>query len=360
MPTRAAIVQWFAQPLAGNPMWLWAAAALVGALTLLALLLARRILSSRLRARAATSGGRFVTVGAEVVSRTHIVFLFAVAVLAGSAALALGERAVVLRSVLVVVTLLQAGAWGAAFVTGATKSWRERHAQDPSSSSAAVAISFLARLVIWAVVLLVALDNLGVHVTSLIAGLGIGGVAVALAVQNILGDLFASVSIMLDKPFEIGDFVVVGDLMGTVEHIGLKTTRVRSLSGEQIVFSNGDLLASRIRNFKRMNERRIVFTLGVVYQTPPDKLAAIPAMVRAIVQAQPDVRFDRAHFARFGDFALVFEVVYFMTKPDYTLYMDAQHAINLAILRAFAEERIEFAYPTQSLFVQQAAPARTP
>jgi len=192
---------------------------------------------------------------------------------------------------------------------------------------------------------------MGVDITALIAGLGIGGIAVALALQNVLGDLFASLSIVLDKPFVIGDFIIVDDLLGTVEHIGLKTTRVRSLFGEQLVFSNSDLLNSRIRNYKRMHERRIVFSLGVTYQTPYEKLAAIPDIIREIIELQEQVRFDRAHFKEYGDFALEFEIVYYMLVPDYNAYMDTQQAINLALYERFEKEGISFAYPTQTLYV---------
>jgi small-conductance mechanosensitive channel len=207
----------------------------------------------------------------------------------------------------------------------------------------------VARFAIWTMMVLLTLANLGVDVTAMVAGLGIGGVAIALAAQNILGDLFASASIVLDKPFVLGDFIAVGEDMGTVEHIGLKTTRVRSLSGEQLVFANSDLLKSRIRNFKRMNERRAVFTVGVAYSTPADKVAAIPAILREAVQSQPSARCDRAHFTRYSDLALVFEVVYYVSSADYNLYMDIQQAINLTILRRFAEEQIGFAYQTRTV-----------
>ena len=210
-------------------------------------------------------------------------------------------------------------------------------------------------------ILLLILENVGVDVTALIAGLGVGGIAVALAAQNILGDLFSSMSIVLDKPFVLGDFIIVGDMMGTVEKIGLKTTRVRSLSGEQLIFSNSDLLGSRIRNFKRMQERRIVFSIGVAYDTPAEKLTAIPGMLRAAVEAQEPVRFDRAHFAKFGDSALIYEVVYFVLKPDYNLSMDIQQAINLRLFREFADRQIEFAFPTQTLHLfHESTPGQSP
>jgi small-conductance mechanosensitive channel len=208
--------------------------------------------------------------------------------------------------------------------------------------------------VLYVLVLLMVLDNLGVDVTALVASLGIGGVAVALAVQNILTDLFACLSISIDKPFVLGDFIIVGDLLGTVEHIGLKTTRVRSLSGEQLIFSNNDLLGSRVRNFKRMYERRVVFTFGVVYQTRHEQLRRIPDMVRAIIEARENTRFDRAHFKAYGDSSLDFEVVYYVLVPDYNIYMDIQQAINLDLFERFEKEGIGFAYPTRTVYMQNA------
>ena len=219
------------------------------------------------------------------------------------------------------------------------------------------AVGFVAKLVLAAIAVLLILDNIpGVKITALVASLGITGIAVALAVQNILSDLFASLSIVLDKPFVIGDFIIVDTYLGTVEHIGLKTTRVRSLSGEQLVFSNNDLLKSRLRNFKRMAERRVVFSIGVTYQTPAEKLRQIPVTIRQIIESQETVRFDRAHFQGYGDFSLKFEIVYYVLDPDYARYMDIQQAINLAIYEAFEKEGIEFAYPTQTLYVAGSTP----
>jgi len=201
---------------------------------------------------------------------------------------------------------------------------------------------------------LLILDNFGVNITGLVAGLGIGGIAVALAVQNILGDLLASLSIVLDKPFVIGDFIVVDSLSGTIEHIGLKTTRIRSLNGEQLIFSNNDLLKSRIRNFKRMSERRVVFHLGVVYQTSLEQLKIIKKIVAEIIEKRQKVRFDRVHFKEYSSSSLIYEVVYYVSSPDFNVYMDIQETINLEILQRFQEEKIEFAYPTQTLYVQKA------
>jgi small-conductance mechanosensitive channel len=214
-------------------------------------------------------------------------------------------------------------------------------------------LGFIARVALWSILLLMILDNLGFNITALVASLGIGGIAVALALQNILGDIFASLSIAIDKPFVIGDFIIVDDILGTVEYIGLKTTRLRSLDGEQIVFSNTDLLKSRIRNYKRMYERRVVFGFGIVYQASHEQLKKIPVMAREIIEGLEKTRFDRAHFKEYGESSLNFEVVYFVQDPDYNIYMDIQQSINLSLFERFASEGIEFAYPTRTLYLHR-------
>lgn len=208
---------------------------------------------------------------------------------------------------------------------------------------------------IWMLGILFLLDNWGVDVTTFLAGLGIGGIAIALAAQTILGDLFSYFVIFFDRPFEIGDFIVVQDKAGAVEYIGIKTTRLRSITGEQLVFSNTDLTNSRVHNYKRMARRRIVFKIGVTYQTPAEKLALIPGIIKDIITSQPDLQFDRAHFLSFGDSQLDYEVVYFVLSADFNKYMDNQQAINLALFEAFEQEGIEFAYPTQTLFISKEA-----
>jgi small-conductance mechanosensitive channel len=224
---------------------------------------------------------------------------------------------------------------------------------DITGTTSLSIIKFIGRLVLWSVLTLVALDTIGVNITAFITTLGIGGVAIALALQKILSDLFASLSIVLDKPFVVGDFIVVDDYMGNVQYIGMKTTRIRSLGGEQIIISNSELLTSRIRNYKRMEERRIIFTLGVTYQTPAKKLEKIPRLVKEAVEAVPLTRFDRAHFMKYGDFSLNFDIVYYVLSPDYLEYANTQQAINMGIHKKFEEEGIEFAYPTQTLFLNK-------
>lgn len=221
---------------------------------------------------------------------------------------------------------------------------------DPTLVSSLGVLRVIAMLVIVTVVVLLALDNLGIEIKPLLAGLGIGGIAVALAVQNLLSDLFGSLTILLDKPFVVGDFITVGDKAGTIERIGIKTTRVRALSGEQLVFANSDLLTSRLHNYKRMTERRVVFTIGVIYETPPALLERIPTLIREAVLANSNVRVDRCHLSKLNSYSIDFETVYFVTSPDYNRYMDTQQAINLSLIRKFAELGVSFAYPTQVEF----------
>lgn len=255
---------------------------------------------------------------------------------------------------LIVVLAVQVTRLVPVLVDGLLSRWERTAGEGAAPTNAAGSLAglrWLILLVAYALILLLALQNTGVDVTSLIAGFGIGGIAVALAMQNILGDLFASLTIALDKPFVCGDFVVVGSEMGTVEHIGLKTTRMRSLSGEQLVFGNADLLSSRIRNYKRMSERRVVFGFGVVYATSPETLEAINTIVRRAVEAQRNVRFDRCHFYRFGASSLEFEAVYYINSPDYNAHMDAQQAVHLSIAQAFRDRNIQFAFPTQTIYL---------
>ena len=211
----------------------------------------------------------------------------------------------------------------------------------------------IAKIVVYALGLFFLLDNLGVNITTLVAGLGIGGVAVALAGQAVLADLFSYFAILFDKPFEIGDFIIVDQYMGVIEKVGIKTTRIKSLSGEQLVFSNTDLTNSRVRNYKRMQERRVSYRIGVIYQTALEQLKAVPEMVKKIIEDIPDTRFDRTHFVEYGDFSLNFEIVYYIYGADFNKYMNVQQQINLEMFDQFAKSGIEFAYPTQTLFVNK-------
>lgn len=210
-------------------------------------------------------------------------------------------------------------------------------------------LSSVVKWVLWVIGILMILSNLGINVTSLVAGLGIGGLAFALAAQNILGDLFSSFSIIFDKPFQVGDYIVIGNTKGTVLKIGIKTTRLRSLQGEEIVMSNNKLTSAEVQNFKKLEERRISTSLGVTYETSTEKLKKIPAMIKTIIDAEEGVRFDRAHFSSFADSALIFDTVYYVETGNYGEYMDKKQEINYAIREAFEKEGIDMAYPTQTL-----------
>lgn len=340
--------------LLGNPLvaWLSALAIAVGINVVVALV--KWAVISRLSRYASRTATSVDDAAIQIAKATRQWLVIFVSLYVALQYLELPSRpANVLRIAATIAAFLQLGLWASAGFRFWMGRYRERATKsDVSAATSLGAMAFIGQLVLWSVVLLVGLDNLGVDVTALIAGLGVGGIAVALAVQNILGDLFASLSIVIDKPFVVGDFIIVGDYLGTVEYVGLKTTRIRSLGGEQIIFSNSDLLQARVRNYKRMYERRIVFGFGVLYQTTADQLEKIPALVRDIVEQQSLVRFDRAHFARFGDSSLDYEVVYWMTDPDYNKYMDAQQAINLGLVRALERENIGFAYPTRTLFIE--------
>ena len=336
-----------------NDMRAWLLATLVAVAVYAGANLLRRLVIRNLTALSKRTENEADDLVADALRRTKTFFLLFISLYAGSRVLVLsGSAATALRFIGVIVVTVQAAVWGTVIINTMIRRQMARRVEEDAATATTInALGFVVRLTFYALLILLGLSNLGFDVTALIAGLGIGGIAVALALQNILGDLFASLSIVLDRPFVIGDFIVVGDMSGTVEYVGLKTTRVRSLSGEQLVFANGDLLSARVRNFKRMYERRIVFRLGVTYQTPRAQLEQIPAMIRTAIEAQENVRFDRAHFASYGDSALMFEVVYIVLLPDYNVYMDVQQAINMEIHRAFEVAGIEFAYPTQTIFL---------
>lgn len=223
--------------------------------------------------------------------------------------------------------------------------------KDQAKKQALKGIITVIKIIVWGIFLIILLDNLGIKISALVAGLGIGGIAIALAAQSVLGDLFSYFIIFFDRPFEIGDFIIIGDFLGTVEDIGIKTTRLRSLGGEELIFSNQDLTNSRVRNYKRMNRRRIVFKFGVIYQTTLTQLKKIPQIVEEIITQIPETTFDRAHFASYADFSLNFEIVYYINNSDYKKYMDIQQEINFQLKESFEKQKIEFAYPTQTVFL---------
>ena len=336
----------------GNLIGHWAAAlatliVLTFVFSLLKRWLVKRFEAGRMFIRANLSG-----MLAEIFQRTKRMVLFLLALFLSALWLELPVQVMaVIESVAFVAVVIQIGLWGHYLVYTGLKEYVGRKVEDPSTSSGVAVMTLFGRFVLWSFVLLVIMENLGVNVTTLIASLGVGGIAIGLATQNILSDLFASLSILLDKPFEVGHFIIVGDQLGTVEKIGLKTTRLRSLSGELLVFGNNDLLSSRIRNYAHFWERRVVFSFGVLYDTPSAKLKKIPETVRRIIESVDQTRFDRAHFKEFGDFSLNFEVVYYVLSPDYVVYMDIQEKINLGIFEAFETEGIGFAFPTRTIHI---------
>ena len=323
--------------------WLIAVAVLGG--VYLTLSLARRLLVRRLGSLAARTTTDWDDLIVQLVDRTRWYFLVLVAGYAATRVLPVPADFVrVLRALAVVVVLVQAGVWGNGIIGFAADHYaRQRATADSGTRATIQALGYAGRFVLWSLLIITALQNFGINVTALVTGLGIGGIAIALAVQNILGDLFAALAIVLDKPFVVGDSIQVDNVNGTIEHVGLKTTRVRSVSGEQIVISNAELLKSRIRNFKRMEQRRAVFTLDLAFDTPPEKLTAIPALVRRVIEAQPDVRFDRSHLLSIAETGLRIETVYFVLDPDYNRYADIQHAINVEVLKQLSAARVDLA-----------------
>lgn len=349
-----AFLEWLQRPVYGNTLQQWALAVVVAVAAYYGLRILKRVLAAQAKRFAERWTSTWSSAAAGLFDTTRRWFLLIVAGYCGTLMVSLHPTVEqIAAGIAIVAAWLQVALWASSLLALYLEHYvRSRSAADPAAATTIAMLGFLGRLVLWSLVALLALENLGVDVTALVAGLGVGGIAVALAAQNILGDLFASLSIVLDKPFVIGDFIVVGDQAGTVEAVGMKTTRVRSLTGEQLVFANADLLQSRIRNFKRMQERRIVFAVGVTYETPRDKLGRISAILREAVEQQETLRFDRAHFKQFGPSSLDFEVVYYVKSADYNLYMDAQQAVNLTIFDRFADEGIDFAYPTQTLLVR--------
>ncbi len=260
-----------------------------------------------------------------------------------------------LRSVIAFLFTIGAAVQGAIWVRELVLGLVERRAATVDDdrhtlNSAMNIIRVLVNVLVWSVAAILVLDNLGVNVTGLVAGLGVGGIAIGFAAQGIFGDLFAALAILFDRPFRVGDQIKFGDVQGDVEAIGLKTVRVRALSGEQVIISNAELLKLQIANQRRIVERRVVLQIGVTYQTTPDQLEAIPVEIERIVGSRELCRFDRAHFYKFNDSSLDFEIVFHVTVPEYAALMAERHAVGLAMIRRFAELGIEFAYPTQMSF----------
>jgi small-conductance mechanosensitive channel len=321
--------------------WILAAATAVGITILLDLV--RRLIIRRTERLAQRTSNYIDDILLDVARKTKFWFIFVIGMGIGMTMITLSPKAGrVVGIVFSVLTALQVGLWATALLEGIVNRWLAHEPRAGVSRNTMGAVRLLGRIGIWSILLLVVLDNSGVNITTLVAGLGIGGVAVALATQNILGDLFSSLSIVLDKPFEVGDAIVVDEYSGAVEHIGLKTTRVRATSGEQLIFSNSNLLGSRIRNYRRMLERRIELNIAVEYDTRPEQLPLIVDLLKQLIGAQP-VRMERVHFTGFGDIGLTFQAIYHMPTPDYTQFMDVQQAIALGIVEGLKQLGVDMA-----------------
>jgi small-conductance mechanosensitive channel len=330
----------------GNELGQWVVALAIFLVTFTVLPIAKRAIGAqRRREYPASQAYDTLDMLAALVEHTSRLFLWGVAVWLAARDLSFPDRIDRLLNVVLVLLLwMQIAIWVNTAIRHALGLGRQRRpGQDRARGGSMEIVLVAISLVVWVLAALLALENLGIHVGPLLAGLGIGGIALALAVQTVLSDLLASLSIALDKPFGVGDFLVLDDYQGTIEQIGVKSTRLRSVNGEQIVLGNSDLLKSRLRNFGRMIERRSLFQLDVHYETPVAALAAVPGAVREIIEATPEVRFDRCHLLRCAPAALQYEVAYFVTNPDFKVYANAQQSINLRILERFRVLGVIFA-----------------
>lgn len=336
-----------------------------GAITYLALSAGLRLAVQRLRTLSQRTRTRIDDGLLLLLSRTSRLLMLLVAALVALGMLPLDERWHGRVSQLwFAVVALQLGLWGQQAVGLVLRAHHERHSPGTPGTALSATGTLLGwglRGLLWLVVLMAVLSNMGVNITAFVASLGIGGIAIALAVQNILGDLFASLAIAVDKPFEVGDSITVGAVSGTVEKVGLKTTRIRALGGEQVVMSNAELLRQTVANFKRLQTRRVVFGFGITYDATPDQVAEVPGIVRGIIEADAQLKFQRAHFKSFGESSLDFEVVYRVMDPSFDVYMDRQQALNLALMRALQARGIDFAFPTRTVnLVSPAGPHPDP
>lgn len=351
------VPDWIVNLFQDNSLRAWLSSGVTMAITFVVLVLLRSLLVSRIGALAARTTNNFDDMFVDMLKETRTWVLLALSAYFATNNLALARIGDFLHPAAKLVFLWQAALWGGAGVSFWVKLHMTRRtaSNDRASIAMITAMGIGAKVILWFLILATALQSVfGIAVTPLIAGLGVSGIAVALAVQNILGDLLAALAIVFDKPFDVGDTIGVDQITGTVEYIGLKTTRIRSVTGEQIIIGNGDLLKSRLRNYRRMYQRRVLFTLDVSYDTPQDALAKLPSVIESIVSARSPVKFDRSHVATFLESAIRIETVYYVLDPDYKVYMDIQQAVNLEILRRFTADNIKFAFPRRMVYHEAA------
>ena len=333
----------------GNSLRNWGEAFVTFGLWFTVLPLARAFIGRRLAKRATDHPVAFLRLLRTLIDATTRFFIFAVAIYLALRWLKIPPRAEKwVDTAILVATWWQVGHWLSAVVRHVIEVRRRHEYQGAEGAASLNILRFVGVLIVWVIAILMLLTNLGIKVGPLIAGLGIGGVAIALAVQNVLGDLFASLSIALDKPFRVGDSLVVGDDRGTVEAIGIKSTRLRSVTGEQIVISNGDLLKSRLRNYSMLTHRRAELALRIAVETPRQQVREVPKIIEAAIRAEKDARFERAHFARYGNDALIFEATYLVEDADAMKFMDAQQAVNFRLLDELGRRGILLAYPVRA------------
>lgn len=348
----------------GNAVQAWLIAGAIALGAYLVLWIVRRMVLVRLHRLAERTTSRIDDIFADILGRTGFWFTSYLSLYIGSRYLALQpDLEIVLRNILVAALLIQMAVWGNRLITPwLMQHLQQKYAHDPSMKTMVVAFGFISRLVLFSGVLLIGLQNMGVKIDALLAGLGVGGIAVALAVQSILGDLFASLSIVLDKPFLIGDFIILDNgMMGTVEHVGLKSTRIRSLTGEELVIANNDLLRTRIRNYRKMKDRMVNFILRVPYGTPLDQMRQIPGIIKSIVDAHPQTLFEWANFSALGTYAIEYDVAYYVKDYEWYSFMDIRADIYLQIVERLTAAGVSLAYPTQTLFMEPApAPKGAP
>jgi small-conductance mechanosensitive channel len=336
----------------------WLIAAIIGATVWAALWILRDLIASRYKKYSNAKNPTLIRLIAYLIGNTKQILFFAVALDVARESLSLPDKIQHIASnAVMILILIQVGLWAGRAVRFYLEMKELERGADRVFAGSLDIISFVARILIWSLLILVALDNLGVNITALLAGLGVGGVAVALALQNVLGDLFASLSIALDKPFVIGDNLTIDSFVGKVEHIGIKTTRLRSESGEQIILSNADILKSRVRNFGRLSQQRILATIRLSYDTPAEKLRAMPKLLENIVREHAQASFERCHLKTLGESSFQFELSYFVQQPAVNSMLDLQQAVNFRIIDEVKRLGVEFAYPTQLVVLDRHRPA---
>ena len=340
--------------LLGIPAAEWLIAAIIGVLVWGALWILRELIASRYQKYSSVKNRTLLRLTGYLIGNTTQILFFAVALDAAQESLTLPDKVQrIVSNTVMILILIQIGLWAGRTVRFYLEMKERERGADRVFSGSLDIINFVARMLIWSVLILVGLSNVGVNITALLAGLGVGGVAVALALQNVLGDLFASLSIALDKPFVIGDNLTIDTYIGKVEHIGIKTTRLRSEGGEQIVLSNADILKSRVRNFGRLSQQRILATIRLDFNTPTEKLKALPQLLENVVREHPQARFERCHLKTLGESSFQFELSYFVQQPAANPILDLQQAVNFRIIDELRRLGIEFAYPAQVVFLDR-------